>query len=373
MNKRFHIAMALSFVVYIGGFFSLQILAKDKEFSDLENRGLQMLPNFTMERFLEGKFGTDFEKYIADQFPGRNTFIALKSHVELALQKKDNNGVYIGKDGYFLQEFKKPDEELMAKNIDYVNRFAEKANVYFMLAPTATKVHEDRLPSFATPYDEGVYIKDFTEELSDKVHLVDALSKLSEHKEEAIYYKTDHHWTTLGAYYGYTAFCEAYGIEPLAVEDFERLPAGKDFYGTLFSKGNFTFATPDVVEIFEPKQPVEMTVTYVNDEKVVDSLYEMSHLEKKDKYSVFLDGNHAMIEVKTNANNGKKLAVVKDSYANAMMPFLAQHFEEIYILDLRFLNASIPSYLEERGIEDVLMLYNVQNFATLNKLSLIAN
>lgn len=371
MNRRFSIAMTLSFVVYIGGFFSLQLFAKDNDFSELENRHLQTFPKFTMERFLEGDFGTDFEKYIADQFPGRNTFIALKSQMELALQKKDNNGVYIGKEGHFLQKFEQPDQALLEKNTNYINQFAEKVNMHFMLVPTATKIHEDLLPSFATPYDEGVYMNDFISKLSDQVHVVDAMGVLQAHRDEDIYFKTDHHWTTLGAYYGYTAFCESYGIEPLPLEDFTRIPAGKDFYGTLFSKGNFTFAKPDTVELFEPKEPVEMVVTYVNDNKETDSLYEMSHLEKKDKYSVFLDGNHPLVEVKTSNKNGKKLAIIKDSYANAMVPFLAQHFEEIHIFDLRFLNMPMVAYLESIGVEDVLMLYNVQNFATVNKLSLL--
>lgn len=371
MNKSFHKWITLSFVVYIGSFFAMQLLAKDREFSELENRVLATRPEWTKESFLGGAYGEDFEEYIADQFPGRDEFIAMKSQMELWLQKTDNNGVYIGKDDYFLQKFDAPDEALMHKNQDYINAFAEEVNLYFMLAPTATKVHEDKLPPFATPYDEKTYIDDFNSGLSDKVHVIPTFDALDAHDEEYIYYKTDHHWTTLGAYYAYEAFCETYGITPLVLEEFERVEGSNAFYGSLFSKGNFTFASPDTLELFYPLEPNEISAYYMLDDKTVDSLYELSHLEKKDKYSVFLDNNHPVIQIKTSVENGKKIAIVKDSYANAVIPFLAQHFEEIHVLDLRFLNMPIKAYMEGEGITDALMLYNVQNFAKETKFSVL--
>lgn len=371
MKRSFHIGMTLSFVVYIGGFFALQILGQDKTFSELENRPLASKPTWSQEKFFDGTYGKDVEKYIADQFPLRNQFIALKSRTELLLQKKENNGVYIGGDDYFLQKFETPDQALIDKNINYINRFAEHFNLYFMLAPTATKVHEDKLPTFAAPYDESLFIEEVSKGLGDTIHKVDVLGAMNAHKDEEIYYKTDHHWTTLGAYYAYEAFCEAYGIETLPLTAFDRVTGSEAFYGSLFSKGNFTFAKPDTLELFMPKNPVEMDVYYMANDKHTDSLYELSHLDKKDKYSVFLDNNHPIIQIKTSLKNGKKLAIVKDSYANAFIPFLAQHFEEIHVLDLRFLNMPIANYMRSNGLSDVLMLYNVQNFATVNQFSLL--
>lgn len=371
MKRSFHIGMTLGFVVYIGGFFALQILGQDKTFSELENRPLAGKPTWSKESFFEGTYGKKVEKYIADQFPLRNQFIALKAQSELLLQKKENNGVYIGADGYFLQKFETPDKTLMEKNIQYINQFAENFNVYFMLAPTATKVHEDKLPSFAVPYDEENFIGEISEGLQDSIHKIDVLGTMKEHKNEYIYYKTDHHWTTLGAYYAYEDFCKEYGIEPLPITDFDRVIGSEAFYGSLFSKGNFTFAQPDILEFFMPKESVEMDVYYMAEDKHTNSLYEMSHLDKKDKYSVFLDNNHPIIQIKTELKNGKKLAIVKDSYANAFIPFLAQHFEEIHVLDLRFLNMPIATYMRSNDLQDVLMLYNVQNFAAVNQFSLL--
>lgn len=371
MSRRFQKVMALAFVVYIGGFFALQFIVKERDFSELENRKLASAPKWSMAHFLSGGYGEDFETYIADQFPGRDSFIAVKSNAERLLQKKDNNGVYIGKEGYFLQTFNDPDQELLEKNIHYINRFAEHFNTTMMLVPTATKVHEDRLPAFATPYDEGVFIETLKKGIGENVNWLDMLEVMGGHKEEDIYYKTDHHWTTLGAYYGYEALCKSLGIEPLALDRFNRIKASETFYGTLFSKGNFTFAKPDTLEIFEPKNPVDVKVHYVMEDETKDTLYDKSHLEKKDKYSVFLGGNHAHVKINTNTSNGKKIAIVKDSYANAFIPFLSHHFEEIHVFDLRFFSVPIADYLREEGIEDVLLLYNAQNFATMNKLSLL--
>ncbi len=371
MKHSFHKIMVLSFVLYIGGFLVLQIALPDKDFSELENRTLVTRPSFTMEGLLEGSFGRDFEKYIADQFPARNQFIAMKSASEKVLQKTENNGVYIGDRDYFLQKFEQPDEELMHKNQGYINLLANEKNLYFLLAPTATKIYEDYLPPFATPYDERVYMEAFYAGLEDSVHIVEAYEALKSQQEDALYYKTDHLWTTLGAYYAYTAFCESYGIEALPLEAFDREVVSDAFYGSLFSKGNFVFAKPDAIELFYPKEENPLSVYYVSNDQTVDSLYEMSHLEKKDKYSVFLDNNHPMIQIKTSVANNKKLLVIKDSYANALIPFLTQHFEEIHVLDLRFLNLSIPTYMEQEGIEDLLMLYNVQNFSKENKFGLL--
>lgn len=220
MKNKLPLILGITFVIYISGFFALQLVAKDQTFSELENRNLATRPDFTIEGLLDGTFTKDFETFVADQFPLRNQFISVKSNTEHLLQKKENNGVYIGADHYFLQNFTKPDMDLARKNAGYISNLAEDFNVYVALAPTATKILADKLPNFATPYDEGIFINDFYSALSDKVHKVPLLSTLQNHKDEAIYYKTDHHWTTLGAYYGYVAFCETAGLTPLALEDF---------------------------------------------------------------------------------------------------------------------------------------------------------
>ena len=373
MKNKLPLWVGGTLVVYWGLFLILQLCHKDQDFSELENRKLASKPSFSMETLLDGKFGDDFETYIADQFPLRNSFISLKSESERVLQKKENNGVFLGKDGYLLQDFEKPDMDRAMTNAGYINAIAENFNVYVALAPTATKVLEAKLPSFAGPYDEGKYISDFYSALSDKVHKVNILETLQDQLDsgQQLYYKTDHHWTTLGAYYAYTSFCKEAGLTPTPLSDFDIETVSHDFYGTLFSKGNFTFIEPDDLQIFYPKEEKPVTVTYETEGKTTDSLYEYSHLETKDKYSVFLDNNHPLIHIQSSVENGRKILILKDSYANCFIPFLTANYEDIYVLDLRYANMPIQTFASEHGIEDILLLYNVQNFSAEGKLSLL--
>lgn len=373
MKNKYAIGVGITFVLYLSLFFCLKLIHEDQVFSELENRNLMSKPSFSLETLLDGQFTSDYETYIADQFPLRADFISLKANSEKLFQKKENNGVYLGSDGYLLQDFTSPDMERATKNAEYINLLAENFNVYMALAPTATKINENKLPLFATPYNESEYITDFYGKLSSKVHKVPILETLQKKapSNEQLYYKTDHHWTTLGAYYGYTAFCETVGIKSLPLSDFTIETVSNTFYGSLFSKGNFTFIHPDEVQIFYPKTPNPVTVTYEATNKTTDSLYALEYLALKDKYSLFLDGNHPVIHINSSVQNGRKLLIVKDSYANCFIPFLTAHYEEIYVFDLRLANMPLSTFAREHQIQDILMLYNVQNFSAEGKLSLL--
>lgn len=371
MSKKFYIALGLTFFIYIVSFFALQWIISDKTFSELENRNLSGLPELSIEKVLNGEFESGFETYIADQFPFRDQFISVKSNAERWLQKKENNGVYLGKDGYLLQHFIEPDLELAKRNAVYISSLTDQFNVYMALAPTATSILDNKLPLFAQPYSELKFIDIVTSNLSPAVHTVPITDALIAHKNEKIYYKTDHHWTTLGAYYAYTAFCSMADITPVPLDDFRVETVSESFYGSLFSKGNFTFASPDSLQLFYPKNEAPVTVTYEASGTVTDSLYAYEYLDKKDKYSVFLDNNHPLIKINTSVNNGKKIMVIKDSYANSFVPFLTAHYEEIHILDLRMLSIPVRTYGIENDIDDVLILYNVQNFSAEGKMSLL--
>ncbi|OON97938.1 MAG: hypothetical protein ATN36_02100 [Epulopiscium sp. Nele67-Bin005] len=313
---------------------------------------------------LEGQFVNDFELYFADHFPMRDKFIAIKSYTELFLQKTDNNGVFIGADGYFLNKFEEPDYEQATRNIDYINKFSQNFNTYLLISQTSTKVLEDKLPPYAQNYNEENFIEFFYKNIF--ANCINLGEMFNTYKHDYIFYKTDHHWTTRGAYYGYVEFCKIYGISPI---DLKLETVSTDFYGTLFSKGNFSFATPDAIEIFVPEN--EVTVNYVGSNTITNSLYEMSYLETKDHYSIFLDNNHPLIQISTDAQTSKKLLIIKDSYANCFIPFLVGHFDEIHVIDLRYINFNIANYARTNNLEDILILYNSYNIANENKLSLL--
>lgn len=371
MSRRFKIALGLTFFIYIMSFFILQFVIEDIDFSELENRNLSVLPTLSTDKLLDGTFEKAFETYIADQFPLRNQFISVKANAERLLLKKENNGIYLGKAGYLLQDFNEPNLELAERNAGYISSLTDEFNVYMLLAPTATSIFSHRLPLFASPYSELNFMDLVESKLSSHVHTVPVDVLLTAHKNEYIYYKTDHHWTTLGAYYAYTAFCETAGLSPTPLDDFNIETVPDAFYGSLFSRGNFTFIKPDTMQLFYRKNEIPVTVTYHATETVTDTLYAYDYLKKKDKYSVFLDNNHPLITIKTATHNGKKIMIVKDSYANSFVPFLTAHYEEIHILDLRMFTMPVRTYALEHQIDDILILYNVQNFSAEGKLSLL--
>ena len=188
-----------------------------------------------------------------------------------------------------------------------------------------------------------------------------------------IYYRTDHHYTTLGAYYSYLKFCEEFNITPYLLEDFNIKEVSRDFLGSLFSKVIIPYQKRDVVNIFEPKKENKLKVYYSNG-KVSNSLYEFSHLNNpRNIYNIFLDNNHPTIKITTSVNNNKKICVIKDSYANSFIPFLSNHFEEIHVIDLRFYSSNISNYLKENDLKDILFYYNVKNFSEDNYLIFIEN
>jgi hypothetical protein len=349
----------------------LNMLTPDRRFSEAENRMLKKKPVFSWSSLMEGKFTKDYEEYLIDQFAFRDFWVSVKSEAERALQKRDNNGVYLGKDGYLLQRFVSVNNERLNKNIGAINRFADnnpEVTVYFLMVPNSVKVYEDKLPPFAVVYDQGEIIKKVKENLRHQVKFIDVLDTFSHHKHEYLYYKTDHHWTSFGAYYAYNRAGQIMGYKPLYLEDFNIKEVSNSFYGTLYSRGNYRFAKPDSIHFLTPKSPVSVRVEYKNAGRTSNSLYELEYLEKKDKYSVFLDGNHSLTVIKTDVNNGRKLLVVKDSYAHSFVPYLTNHYEEIHMIDLRLYTQRLGKYIEENQISEMLLLYNTAFFCEDNSI-----
>ena len=190
-----------------------------------------------------------------------------------------------------------------------------------------------------------------------------ALALLQEHKEEPIYYRTDHHWTTLGAFYGYTAWAESIGLTPYGREDFSEETVADDFYGTTHSKINLP-VYPDSIIRYTPRFPAAYHLIFNLGEKESDSLYDESKLEGKDKYSYFLGGNNPIVTITSSTGEkGRRLLIIKDSYSHCFAPFAVNHFEETTLIDLRYFNLGVQTFLEQEDFTDVLVLYSTANFA----------
>lgn len=356
---------ALVLLFYMGALALLNMLTPDRVFSESENRTLEQAPRFSPAGLLEGRFTADYEKYIADQFPLRDFWIGVKTDLERMAGKRDSNGVYLGKDGYLLQGFKAPQPEILQKRVAAINSFAAslpEVSVYLMLAPNSVEILKEKLPPYAPTDGQLSCLQQVRDSLDRRIGYVDVYGTLYSHRNEEIYYKTDHHWTTRGAYYAYRKLGELMGFTPYDRSRFRVEKVTGSFYGSLSSKGGFRHLRPDSIELYLPQAPERYRVHYYDYDKVSGSLYFRENLKKKDKYAVFLNGNQSLIKITTGVENGRNLLVVKDSYANCLIPFLAGHYRDIYVVDLRYYSEDIRSLIKSCGIQSVLFLYNVNSF-----------
>lgn len=365
MNRFMKLLPAAVFFIILYAITLTGITSREKTYSSIENRTLQGLPKLSGKNFLKGKFQKKYETYLSDQFPKRDSWIKLMSYCDRAIGRTEANGVYFGKDGYLLEQYKQKDfkDKRVKKNInalkDFINMAEKTAEVKVMIVPSKTEILREYLPAFAESYDEKIIYKQLENALPEDI-LIPIYKKLLEHKEEEIYYHTDHHWTTHGAWYGYEAYLEACGKKTEKASNKKQLKkVSDDFLGTTHSKVNM-YSKMDSIYIYEPSK--KMKVVYNLGEKTEKSFYQTKYLKEKDKYSVFFGGNQALLEITGGEKNGKTLLVIKDSFANCMIPFLAEDFQKIAIADMRQLNADMSMLLMKYRPTDVLVLYNTVQF-----------
>ena len=343
-------AISIAFVALLLGTLLLTLVLPDKTFSPDENRMLQTLPSLTLSSVTGGEWMDDMELWLADQFPGRTFFVRTKASLDYLMGKRAVNGTYLGKNGQYFETTARIDENQLAKNVKYLTAFAQAHKVTFLPVYSAYTVYPENLPAFAETVDERALVKRFG------LDYIDILPALEAAKETSIFFKTDHHWTQDGAYIAYLAYCEAMGMEP--VTQFERVESAAPFYGSLYSKAPVFGAQPDAFHLYKIDR--EVSVVYDMDETTrTDSLYTMDALAEKDQYVAFLDGNHARVDITTDAGTGRQLIVFKDSFAHALIPFLANHYDEIAVIDLRYYNSPVSQLPEELPGADILFAYNV--------------
>ncbi len=355
--KKLYILFIVLFAVMIA-LPSLWVFAtEDTEFSDNENRMLQTAPELNGENILSGDFQNDLNEYITDQFPARDTWTALGSRIKMMSGMKDIGGAYIGKDGYYFEMITPDsiDETMYLQNLALIKTFAQVHSdipVTLLLVPATSTVLSDKLPANAETYDaEALLVK--AREALPEVNVPDLYSELIKHSDEYIYYRTDHHWTTVGAGIAYDCLMDgrgAYKGQPELFSDF--------FLGTTYSKTLDSNALADEVYIV----PVSDRLT-VNADGMDIPFYFKAAANEKDKYKVFFGGNYGQVTIRGGVHNGKTLLVIKDSFANSLVPYLTADYENIIMLDLRYYMGSIQGLMEQEGVTDVLFVNEMSSFA----------
>lgn len=373
MKKKSDYIIVMFFLIFIYGIAFANIFTKDRSYSEAEKRMLAQKPEFRVADIVSGKYMEDFETYITDQFVARDLFVDVKSVSEKALGKRINNGVYYGKDGYLIEQFASVDEELLKKNVVAVQKFAENtsANVSLAIIPGSVEINREKLSGALPDIDQKELIDKIYDDMSgSNITCVDMYSSLWEHREENLYYRTDHHWTSLGAYYGYRAYAEAVGLVPTELEAYKEQVRSEEFYGTLYSKAGAFWIAPDSISTYVDEEGI--VVEHIEGETTkTGTLYDMSKLSGSDKYSMFLGGNQPLAIIKNSQNNQSKLLVIRDSYSDSLAPFLTGHYSEIYMWDFRYNKESVSTFIEENDIEQVLICYSMDNFSEDTNISFV--
>ena len=314
-------------------------------------------PQFTIVDFVSGKFSDEFEQYLTDQVPLRDGWVTMKTYMELAVGKRESGGVYICEDKYLMDKFTTYSKKQLAVNAEALASLqkelaAENISMEIILVPVAAQVLTDKLPAYAPMADYAAILQVLTDA---GVDTVDVFSALSAHSDENIYYRTDHHWTSLGAYYTY---CAWRGIEPNADEWTQEILCD-NFHGTTWNK--VPLPSVPAEEITAWYKHINRSVSYNNGQYETDSIYELKYLSGSDQYAVFLNSNQAQTVISGSGKSGK-LLLIKDSYGNTFSQFPVEDYAEVHVLDLRFFKGDVTEYAKENDITDALVLYGVQNF-----------
>lgn len=404
MKKILQYPIAVLFALFISVFFLVDVFNSDRAFSEFENTSLAQKPAFSWSSFMDGSFGSKYVKYINEQFLGRDNWISMKAVADMGLGRIESHGVTYGDDHYLMEKLEIVEDQNYPANAGtnivkqtaldrsngMVSSFLQMYDqpITFSLVPNSYAILEDEVPTGFPGADQQAYTQQIYRTLSevdDQLEIVDFSDALSQHKDEYIYYRTDHHWTTLGAYYAYVAYCEQKGLTPVSLEELKENKV-EDFYGTFYSKAKrpsqpadtITWYDVDVDEfafvanLQQDKQLAQLGEVVQEDGLEllrVDGMMDQRKFEVRDKYAAFMWGNSGYVKIKSNHNlnhqEGKtsRLLLFKDSYANSMIPYLTYNYDEIIVVDLRYMAKSTKELMQEE-FDDIFVMYNFSTYVS---------
>lgn len=338
-------------------------LIPSPDFSEDENRMLADFPEISVSSISDGSFSSKLGSFYSDRFPARGFFTSLKAVCTLFAGRMENNGVIYASGHRLISRLEYNDYSLLEKNLEALNNFVgyEKqkgVGTVFFVAPRAIDINGSYLPEiYDTSRSEEIWKKLDSLCPGGYITANDTLSELAGNGEY-VFYSTDHHWTTAGAYEAYRTLCPYLGAEPFPADSFTRITVSENFLGTTYSKFSLKLMKkyPDSIELYRYENDEKIYVINNTDGSVTNGFYDFSALDTKDKYSVFLGGNDAHLSIKSDEGKRPTVMVIKDSYANSVIPFLARHFD-LEIVDLRYYRNSVRELAERIKPEHILVLY----------------
>ena len=382
--KQHHLIATVLFVsILFTGLFGI-LLGEKENFSVQENRSLQGSPKFTAKRLFSGDYSQDTDAFFSDQFLFRDRLVGWKGRMEISMGKGECNGILLGTDGRLarrlgdvladgacLHDCDAVDEEQVKRACRGIQRIGAALGDRFTVLLTGRNI-DVTASAFSYPNAFGEALERWLKRELEGVSTVETVPLLREKFEdgEEVYFRTDHHWTARGAYYAYVEVMRQFGLESQIIpeERFEKRRVTDAFCGSLWSAGGMKWVAPDCLELWLLGNEEEFRVTA---DGKPSELYSRRWLSRKDCYSVFLDGVHDVITVEKPDEERPRLLLLKDSFANSLAPFLAQHF------DLVLLNLSstardfthLSALSDEWDADRCLLVYTLENLISADRLS----
>lgn len=394
---KFNIALLSAIILTVTAVNLL--MPKTETISYAENRKLAEKPAFSSEKLFSGKYFKEYDAYFSDHFLMRDRFVTVAKEIQsyAGMQSSDvgriimthGENVVSTQSGsgsskanqpnptniFFLEDramtifkFNQHNADLYVKSYnDLVSKIPTDVKVTTFLAPDSIEFSTfKQTKGIADSQREALdYYKS---RLDPRTIFIDAIPAIDAHKEEYIYFRTDHHWTQRGAYYGYTAFAKAHGFEPIPLDEF-KASKGEGFLGSRYKLNNALEPYPDYIEYFEHPNLPEFKTQISKNNALKETTMIIPYFLKTDaKYATFMGGDHPLALIDSPNKNGQVLLMLKDSFGNPLIPFLAQHYEKIVVIDPRHLQFDLIDTIEQYGVTEVLFLNTIHSASkTLNQ------
>ena len=347
MKKIMEILTAVLFCGFLFTMGILYLLLPEEDFSQKEKRNLEEKPAFTLETVLTGTWGEKTESYLADHMPGRDFFVGLNAYFDLLTGRQKTKDIW--KDGDSLLEapvvWDKKAVEKNLRSIEVLRKKTEKP-LDLMLIPSAGFYHN------FSQYQDEVMIGKIYDMALKTMGTVD----LREVLDKNCFYRTDHHWTSEGAFRAYQAYGNCLRV-PVR-EEFQK-ESVSGFQGSTYSRSGLWLTPGENVELWTGSENLKVTIG----EEIRQGVFWRENLRQPDKYTVFLGGNHPLVRIQNPGKEGK-LLVIRDSFSNCLGPFLAESFGEVVLVDLRYDKQPVSELCRKEDFDRILVCYGLHNFMT---------
>ena len=353
-------ALIVLFCAFLGGMAALYALLPKASFSEREKRVLEKSPRLTASSLLSGDFESAFERWMSDHVPGRNALVGLNALYEQLSGRNGLSGVILTRDKRLLAAPETFDERDVRRKCERISALAENTGLptALMLIPENGYMHASVMPALHAAYRDAEAAGAVADALQGADFLWPQARYEALGEEAELYYRTDHHYTSRGAYEAWRLYAEHLGIDAAGPEayDVQRVPG---FYGSMYAKAGLWAIPPEDIELWRREGGRKLTVRF-DDRESADDVFFEEHLSEMDKYPVFLDGNHALVTIE--GGEGENLLIVRDSFGHCFAPFAAESFGKIVLADLRYYHRPLTALIEEEQIDRILVLYGMDTF-----------